>query len=1422
VLVAFVAVYNGASVQPTVSSVSGGGVSSWTAQPGTNIPEDFDIAPVNQGSLFMFRAATGTTPGSGAVTFNFGQSNVSFAWAIIEVADTDTGGTNGSNAIVQAEGRDDNISPETTATLAAFGSSDNRGIVAYAKNSSTNPMWTASANWSIGSHQQVGSPSLVFAWGYSDSAVTSAAWTQATGSAPAGNIIAEVKFLAGTTTRTVTHTADAVLRATPTVSHTAGAIVQKIGVLTHSADALVQRIGEATHTADAVKIALGRTTTHDADVVLTGGAAVGHTATAVVISLGRVVAHSASAVVGAATGITIYRNTGQYRDAKPYRGFGVTVTTPTVSHTASAVLIRVPLASHTADAIVGAAGALQKSHTASAHLVAAGTGVSHSANAVIKKLGLTKSHTADAVLTQSLVAPVFARLAEDVPQSVFQGNMGNQTAIYLPWNRPVGLTNRIHTNPTCCETIDYVDPVYGAVQDPEGWGTLRIKPARQASVTYGERHVSPADSAYQYSVVTTGAHVAIPFSNTALTESVPDPDGGTIEHTTDFGWYQEYFVRETEVGLPFAFGVDMKLVAGTGRMRVVLEAIDVEGNTLAQASSAFSGSTSFTRLTAALSSIPANARYLRIQVRYRPTSNQTGTVQFRRAQLEKNPSAGSYVGTGTAAGNLLVMCLTVAYNNTQPNPVVPSDWVSVRRSHRPPGANDAEGVSTFIYIIPDATTQRLHGELVTFTEARQAAGSLTEIENAGVLDVSGEARGRSDALTSGQSTKVGGNKRIILGAIGNATGMKQQNSSSTGSGQVRRLGQRSSIHQDGARRVTHALYYKRVDVDGAKDWRSYRVDAALNNPRGFAGAIAVIESDHDAPPPPPEPPPLQVPLKKGVLPSLFVKVYLREGDGPMRILGWDAAFDGLEFGDVSPGGYDSCTFNIAQYERETWANVYRAMAKVRIEVANGAAKGQVVWEGFCKHPTQGPDGKWRISAVGYKTFLEEVEEPMGWQTRSIQVWGTDDDTEFAEANYKGADAIDAVVRKGGMAFRVNKGSDIVTGQKKRFTLFQESHRIRHVAGVVAVERNAGPAWAMFMERGSADVPRGPSDLGNAYNFSAELAQVGRTKFAVDFNVPRGVVCIRLERTGPSTDSMPNMYRVDFENMRVNGDAYRAGYTPPNWDRYTVRQVMLDLCARLDFNSDLVARVTNAGGDLPNILPLWWSEGSWADLVTKLAEAHGFRWHVWGLGGANNKPMLEFRGWQMHNTAWRVKAYGSDAHAIADIDPSEEPYGIVRVTYRLQSVAGVRSKTAIVKDPETGEAMFYGIDLPRRREYKFHLDDEQPNGDLAQSVADFIATDLGDQNFGGTITLADAVDIDDPVTNDGEEKRQPAYLIRSGHIVTVPDYPGGGRSFRVYETRKTEEGVELTVGRTPTRVERMLWYDRMRRARRGHIISPLGF
>jgi hypothetical protein len=1194
-------------------------------------------------------------------------------------------------------------------------------------------------------------------------------------------------------------------------------------VLTHTADAVIQRIGTVAHSADAQVKALGRTVTHTADAVLTGGSGVGHTADAIVKAFGKTVAHTATAVVGAATSVTIYRNALQYRDAKPYRGFGITVTSPTVSHTADARLLRVPTVSHSADAVAGAPGSLQVSHSASAHLVATvGTTKAHTADLTLKKLGLTKAHSADLIVTRPTPPPVFVRLAEDVPQSVFQGNLGNQTAIYLPWNRPLGLTNRIHTNPTCCETTDSVDPVYGAVQEPVGWGNLNIKPARQGSVAYGERKVSPADAAFQYDIVTTSAHVAIPTSNTALEESVADPDGGTIQHTTDFGWYQEYFIRETEVGLPFSFGVDVKLVQGTGRMRVVMEAIDVEGNTLATAMSAFSGSTSFTRLTASLSSIPANARYLRVQVRYRPTSNQTGSVQFRRAQLEKNPTAGSYSGTGTAAGNLLVMCLTVAYNNTQPNPVVPSDWVSVRRSHRPPGTNDAEGVSTFIYIIPDATTQRLHGELVTFTEARQAAGSLTEIENAGQLDVSGEARGRSDGTSSGQSTKVGGDKRIILGAIGNATGLKQQNASSTGSGQVRRLGQRSSIHQDSSRRVTHALYYKRVDVDGAKDWRSYRVDAALNGPRGFAGAIAVIESDHDAPPPPPEPPPLQEPLKKGVLPSLFVKCYLREGDGPMRILGWDAAFDGLEFGDVSPGGYDSCTFNISQYERETWANVYRAMAKVRIEVANGGSKGKVVWEGFMKHPTQGPDGKWRIAAVGYKTFLEEVEEPMGWQTRSIQVWGTDDDTEFAEANYKGADAIDAVTRKGGMSFRVNKGGEIVTGQKKRFTLFQESHRIRRVAGVVAVERAAGNAWGLFMERGNSDVPVGQGDLGNAYNFANDVAAPGRAKFSVEFNVPRGVVAIRLERTGASNDALPNMYRVDFENMRVNGDAYRAGYTPPNWDKYTVRQVMLDLCARLDFNTDLIARTTNAGTDLPNILPLWWSEGSWADLVTKLSEAHGFRWHVWGLGGANNKPQLEFRGWQMHNTAWRIKAYGSDAHAVADIDPSEEPYGLVRVTYRLQSVAGVRSKTAIVKDPETGEAMFYGIDLPRRREYKFHLDDEQPNGDLAQQVANFIATDLGDQNFGGTITLADAVDIDDPVTNDGLEKRQPAYLIRSGHIVTVPDYPGGGRSFRVYETRKTEEGVELTVGRTPTRVERMLWYDRLRRARRGHIISPLGF
>ncbi len=90
--------------------------------------------------ITVFRGVA-TAPTTGAITIDFaGQSQDSCMWSITEYENTDTGGTNGSNAVVQSvTGEADGTSTGVTATLAAFSSVNNAtyGVVRHNSNGLT-------------------------------------------------------------------------------------------------------------------------------------------------------------------------------------------------------------------------------------------------------------------------------------------------------------------------------------------------------------------------------------------------------------------------------------------------------------------------------------------------------------------------------------------------------------------------------------------------------------------------------------------------------------------------------------------------------------------------------------------------------------------------------------------------------------------------------------------------------------------------------------------------------------------------------------------------------------------------------------------------------------------------------------------------------------------------------------------------------------------------------------------------------------------------------------------------------------------------------------------------------------------------------------------------------------------------------------
>lgn len=135
--------FSTASVSPTAnrlvliaitnSSISPGGNVDPTGVSGAGLTftKVASIAESGQyGNVTLWRALS-ASPSSGAITITFASTTENCSWSVIEFSGIDTGGTNGSAAIVQAVTAENTSSATPSATLAAFGSANNATYGAF-------------------------------------------------------------------------------------------------------------------------------------------------------------------------------------------------------------------------------------------------------------------------------------------------------------------------------------------------------------------------------------------------------------------------------------------------------------------------------------------------------------------------------------------------------------------------------------------------------------------------------------------------------------------------------------------------------------------------------------------------------------------------------------------------------------------------------------------------------------------------------------------------------------------------------------------------------------------------------------------------------------------------------------------------------------------------------------------------------------------------------------------------------------------------------------------------------------------------------------------------------------------------------------------------------------------------------------------
>jgi hypothetical protein len=517
--------------------------------------------------------------------------------------------------------------------------------------------------------------------------------------------------------------------------------------------------------------------------------------------------------------------------------------------------------------------------------------------------------------------------------------------------------------------------------------------------------------------------------------------------------------------------------------------------------------------------------------------------------------------------------------------------------------------------------------------------------------------------------------------------------------------------------------------------------------------------------------------------------------------------DNITFSSIMNGGFEAAEFRIAGSEKTAYSGWYAYGAQVTLFISSASSfdtsnqPKHVVWDGFVKTPTPNQDGTWTIKCVGWYTLLESMNTPLLWREEDYDEWTEGGSEPFESAAYKPHDAVDISVKKGMIRFSIPKGSDVMaandpdatlTGAKKvtgaRVLWSYPGVKIYRVEFTLENDKIPGgsttPAYDLKLQRGDSDGVAA-TDLVNVASYQADLVTKGDNSKSTLLDTPRGLVGFYFFRSRDSEDATQQPFAVRIKRPAINGDAYRNANAyavgNANWGAYESSQVVKDLADKLGV--DTPAALVPDSGD--NALPLFWTEGSWFDLMEELAQDTGNKWGMWENG------QFEFRGWSASNTTWKVKAFGAGAHAIAELAPSDDQYHKVVVTYR-------NKKNGKRRAYEVDTGVTYPKGKPNRmRVYRHHIKRplKVPSGGghpaKVIDVAAKLAARFSAEVYSGTVRLSYALDS---TRNDTPFS---AVKIRAGQKLHITDWTGLGTGiFEIQGAEADDDGVTLTIGMAP--------------------------
>lgn len=268
--------------------------------------------------------------------------------------------------------------------------------------------------------------------------------------------------------------------------------------------------------------------------------------------------------------------------------------------------------------------------------------------------------------------------------------------------------------------------------------------------------------------------------------------------------------------------------------------------------------------------------------------------------------------------------------------------------------------------------------------------------------------------------------------------------------------------------------------------------------------------------------------------------------------------------------------------------------------------------------------------------------------------------------------------------------------------------------------------------------------------------IGAASFSRDFSwtdATHDMIYIILVRRA-SNDAGAGARNVLLKNLRVNGIAAT--------DTYWTWEVAKDVGGKMGWDTSGFL----AGG--PNVLPLDWTSGSWADLLSYVAILNDVTWGVW----EDNR--MTYQHWGTRE--WTV--YQADG-AMVDLAPLEL-YN--QVTVKYMDVGGAPREVTVdcsdlgIADPLAASG--------QTNVWVEALQDVQPDATLATAVANTVIPRVCSLREQGRIDVVKALD---PMGRDA------AYEIRAGDTVRVADRDMNTATLhRIFEVEDTPNGVSLGI------------------------------